>query len=211
MDMKFSDIVMVCAVLVAPVLAVQVQKWLEVFREKRGRKLRIFKTLMATRAATISADHVQALNMIDLEFSEDAYKNVTGAWKIYLDCLGDFPKNNEALEPVWAERRVTLLTKLLLEMGRSLGFEFDEVHIKKGIYSPEGHERNESENLLIRQGLVRLLYGDSSLKMDILSLHGSDEVIAEQKAIRDSLQKILDGDRPLPVRVARSIGENENA
>ena len=55
-------------------MAVQVQKWLEVFREERGRKLWIFKTLMATRASAVSAEHVQALNMIDLEFREKRYK-----------------------------------------------------------------------------------------------------------------------------------------
>jgi hypothetical protein len=35
-------------------------------KAKKQRKLHIFKTLMATRAARLSAEHVQALNMIDL-------------------------------------------------------------------------------------------------------------------------------------------------
>jgi len=67
-DMTLTNILMVAAVGIAPILAVQVQKWLEVFREQRGRKIWIFKTLMATRAANLSSDHVRALNMIDLEF-----------------------------------------------------------------------------------------------------------------------------------------------
>ena len=74
--MTISDWLMIIAVLLAPLIAVQVQKWLEHHRENRERKLRVFKTLMATRAATVSPDHVQALNMIDLEFSGKRKYNV---------------------------------------------------------------------------------------------------------------------------------------
>jgi len=61
--MKLAEVLTVLAVLLAPVVAVQVQKWLELFREDRARKRWIFKTLMATRAATAPPDHVHALNM----------------------------------------------------------------------------------------------------------------------------------------------------
>lgn len=167
--MKLTDFLMILAVLLAPLVAVQVQKNLEVFREVRGRKLWIFKTLMATRAATVSPEHVQALNMIDLEFREKRFKNVTTTWKTYLDHLNSYPKEDEKRQPLWGERRVDLLTALLLEMGRSLGYEFDEVHVKKGIYAPEAHGLIEDENMLIRRGLIRVLYGDATLKMDVES------------------------------------------
>jgi hypothetical protein len=62
--MTISDGLMLLAVLFAPLAAVQVQKWLEHHREDRERKLRIFKTLMATRATALSQEHVQALNMM---------------------------------------------------------------------------------------------------------------------------------------------------
>lgn len=67
-NVTLTDLVMIVAVVVAPIFAVQVQKWLEIFREQRGRKLWVFKTLMATRAENLSSEHVKALNMIDLEF-----------------------------------------------------------------------------------------------------------------------------------------------
>lgn len=179
--MTLTDFLTIIAIVIAPIVAVQVQKRLEVFREERGRKLWIFKTLMATRAAAVSAEHVQALNMIDLEFREKRYKDVTTAWKVYLDHLGSYPKDDEKLQPGWGERRVNLFTALLLEMGRSLGYEFDEVHIRKGIYATEAHGQLENENMLIRRGLLRLLYGDVALKMNVTSFPVSDEAIAEQK------------------------------
>jgi hypothetical protein len=68
--MKIGDVLMLFAVLLSPVIAVQIQVWLEVFREKRSRKLSVLQTLMATRtiAARVSPEHVRALNMIDLTF-----------------------------------------------------------------------------------------------------------------------------------------------
>ena len=206
--MTSSDWVMILGVLLAPLLAVQAQKYLESIREKRERKLRIFKQLMATRAATVSPEHVQALNMIDLEFHEEKYKKVTGSWKIYLDHLGNYPKDDEKHQPVWADKRVDLLAKLLLEMGKSLGYEFDEVHIKKGIYAPEGHAQIENENFLIRRGIIRLLYGDSNLQMDVKSFPYSEEAIKEQTVLRKGIQDLVDGKRSLSVRVDK---EKEDA
>ena len=209
--MTLTDSLTILAIVIAPLVAVQVQKRLEIFREERGRKLWIFKTLMATRAATVSAEHVQALNMIDLEFREKRYRNVTTTWKTYLDHLGSYPKEDEKLQPIWGERRVNLLTNLLLEMGRSLGYEFDEVHVKKGIYAPEAHGRLEDENMLLRRGLLRLLYGDAELKMKVTSFPVSEQSLAEQKALRDALQELLDGKRALPVAVSGDGQENKNA
>jgi hypothetical protein len=209
--MTLTESLTILAIITAPIVAVQVQKNLEIFREERGRKLWIFKTLMATRAANISAEHVQALNMIDLEFREKRYKNVTTAWKVYLDHLGSFPKDDEKLQPNWGERRAMLLTTLLLEMGRSLGYEFDEVHLKKGIYAPEAHGRWEDENMLIRRGLINLLCGDAALKMNVTSFPVTEDELADQKALRHGLQQLLDGKRALPVAVSRDGQGNENA
>jgi len=112
--------------------------------------------------------------MIDLEFREKRYKNVTNAWKTYLDHLTSYPKENKELQPLWFEKRIDLLTSLLLAMGRSLQYEFDEVYVKKSIYAPEAHGLVEGENILIRQGLVRLLYGQAALNMNITGFRVND-------------------------------------
>ena len=200
-----SDGFMIAAVLLAPFIAVHVQKRLEHFKEDRERKLRVFKTLMATRAATISGDHVQALNMIDLVFLGNKYNKVTAAWKSYLDHLGSYPKENKEAQAVWADKRVDLLAKLLSEMGASLGYSFDDVHIKKSIYAPEAHAQTEDEYLLIRRGLIRLLYGDTELKMDVTSFPISENEVKEQKELRQGIIDLLDGKRELPVSVKPKV------
>lgn len=64
-----ADYLIVIATVMGPILAVQAQKRVEVWNEKRNRKLRIFYNLMATRGARISERHVEALNSIQLEYS----------------------------------------------------------------------------------------------------------------------------------------------
>ncbi|WP_420885693.1 DUF6680 family protein [Candidatus Reidiella endopervernicosa] len=57
------------------------------------------------------------------------------------DVLGSswqLPKEDEKVQPLWSDKMVDLLAKLLQEMGKSLGYEFDEVHIKKA-YTPQRH------------------------------------------------------------------------
>lgn len=200
-NMTISDGLMLLAVLLAPLIAVQVQKWLEHHREIREKKLDIFKTLMATRASTILPSHVQALNMIDLEFNDKKYKDVKLAWKTYLDHLNSFPNDDEKAQPVWSSKMADLLAKLLQEMGKSLGYDFDEVHIKKGIYLPEAHARVEDENNLLRRGLLNLINGKGTLKMDVKSFQIGEEEAKEQREIRKSIQELLNGDRDFPVSV----------
>ncbi|MEC9267067.1 MAG: DUF6680 family protein [Pseudomonadota bacterium] len=162
-----AEILTILAIFFGPIAAVQVQKWLDSYRESRSRRIEVFKTLMATRAAAISKDHVQALNMIDLEFNSKKYIQVTRAWKTYLDHLSSFPKENQNQQGYWSEKRIDYLAALLEEMGKSLGYQFDQVHIKKGIYAPEAHGKLETEQELMRKGVLELLSGERNLNINI--------------------------------------------
>ncbi len=51
------------------------------------------------------------------------------------------------------------LAELLSLMGKILGYDFDKVRIKKGIYIPRGHGNIEFENNIIRRGIVEILSG----------------------------------------------------
>ncbi|WP_416208208.1 DUF6680 family protein [Halomonas sp.] len=55
---------MITAVFLGPVVAVRLTRYLDNQKEIRERKVNIFKTLMATRAYTVSWAHVEALNRI---------------------------------------------------------------------------------------------------------------------------------------------------
>src|SRR5438034_8791127 len=115
--MTYSDWVLVSATVLGPVLAVQAQKWVERSREKRNRKDWVFLTLMATRAATLSGEHVRALNTIDLAFYGSRVlgrnirsrkdQSVIDAWREYYDHLNSGPRDDapEAEKIQWLTRR----------------------------------------------------------------------------------------------------------
>ena len=68
LGLEVKDWVTSAAVVIGPILAVQAQKMVERIKDKRERQLKIFKALMTTRAERVSREHVQALNMIYIEF-----------------------------------------------------------------------------------------------------------------------------------------------
>jgi len=166
--MSITDILLVAATALSPLIAVQVTRYLDDRNEERGRKLKVFKTLMATRAYSLSAAHVEALNTIDLEFSSrrKAEKAVLDVWQQYLDHLG-----NTGMEATaWATRRADLLVDLLYAMGQALGYDFNKTQIKNGTYAPGAHGRMETEQSRIRELTVELLEGRRSIPMHVTGL-----------------------------------------
>ena len=164
--MTTSDWLIISALLIGPIFAVQVQKAIESWRENKLRKLHIFKTLMATRGTPLSPPHVEALNRIDLEFFEKKpkEKKAIDAWKIYRDHLHSLKINpNDPTYSVkldaWTERSNELLTDLLYEMAQSVGYVFDKVQLKRGSYTPQGHADVEFELNFIRRSFVDLFIG----------------------------------------------------
>src|SRR5581483_8627967 len=90
-EIRMTDIAIVGATLLGPILAVQAQKVVERWRSDNERRTRLFKVLMATRTARLSPSHVEALNMINIEFPAAArkYKKVRSAWRAYLKQLSE--------------------------------------------------------------------------------------------------------------------------
>lgn len=120
--MTATEVLMILATALSPLIAVQVTRYLDDRNEERGRKVAVFKTLMATRAYTISQRHVEALNTIDLEFmpKRPKEKAVLDVWQQYLDHLG-----NTGMEAAaWNVRRVDLLVDLLYAMAKALNYDF---------------------------------------------------------------------------------------
>jgi hypothetical protein len=175
----------VLATIAGPILAVQIQKHLERGRDQHQRRVWIFQTLMRTRAAQLSQDHVNALNAVPIEFHGKAKsdKAVVNAWNLYLDHLNDRVMDRN----VWAAKRIDLLVDLLEKMGTCLKYELDEVYIRRGVYSPEGHAIVESEQEIIRRGFVALVTGERPLSMDIRNWPVDHEALEIQKQMQSAM------------------------
>lgn len=158
-----TQLIMILAIIVGPISAVQVEKYLDRKREQRNRKLWIFSSLMATRATRLSPAHVEALNRIEVEFYKD--RDVMEARKLLLDAFENFPQDDKALDysarlEKAADKATDCLVKLLYKMSECLGYHFDEVHLKKGVYAPRGHAEAELQQSELRRLLLAVLKGE---------------------------------------------------
>ncbi len=202
--MTLSDGVMIFAVLLAPFLAVFAQKEIEQWREVRQRKLWVFKTLMATRGKVLSLEHVQALNMIDLEFlgKNEKEEEVRDAWKEYHDNLNSYPREGDNLEQrvlLWSKSNEELFTSLLKKMGHLLGYKFNSTEIIRGAYSPEGHATIEMELNLIRKMALECLAGERKVRISVVPL--TDDDAARGLRLSEGLLGILEGQKELKIKI----------
>lgn len=210
-ELTAREWVMVGATIAGPILAVQAQKWIERFRERRGRKLWLFQQLMATRATRTAPDHVQALNMIDLVFygshpftvrwRSSAEQAVLDAWKEYHDHLTQSRAIDDAAIAVWISRGDELFVNLLFTISKDVRYKFDRVQLKSSAYSPVAHGEQEFELNAIRKQLVKLLSGDQTLKMEVASFPIDPDAMKAQIALSTALAAALVGQGALTVAI----------
>lgn len=166
----FVGIATIAAIIIGPIAALKIQRQLDGDRVRRDRKQWIFKTLMSNRATRIAPAFVQALNLIDVEFTDPSEKPVRDAWKEAQDHLSDWgkqtaQKKENAKSNI--ERADELLSELLVRMGISLGYSFDKVYVKKGWYYPEGLGDVENEQHALRKGLLRIIAGHGAFPVAV--------------------------------------------
>ncbi|MCT2530835.1 hypothetical protein N2382_08175 [SAR92 clade bacterium H921] len=176
-----SDWLMILAVISGPVIAVQIQKYIDGKSETRNRRLKVFSDLMITRNSTTDVQHVSALTMVGLEFNEKEYGKVVNAWENYLGHLRSPPNNDDIYNEGWRETRSHRLTDLLFEMSDSLGFGFDKAHIMKTIYNPVAFERREFETDIIRHKLATVFLKNASIPIAVTSVPSDDEALGNKK------------------------------
>jgi hypothetical protein len=198
--LKLVDYLTLAAVVLGPILAVQAQKWVEDFRDKKSRRVRIFQALMATRAANLSPVHVEALNAIPVEFyGKRAFKEIVSAWKTYLDHL-----SQKDMEPgLWANTRQEYFIELLWRLASALGYKFDKLELKRGIYYPTGHANLEAEQEVIRKGLFRIFSGQAAFPLDIKTFPVDGEALEKQKQLQALLVQWLNGGVTVKVDVGQ--------
>lgn len=164
----FSLVVAIASVIAtykAPLHALRVQRELDEKKERNGRKLSIYKTLMANRVTRLNPNFVQALNSIDMEFNaaSESEQAIRDAWKELNNHYAEWGAKSEQQrkedDKADIEKATNLLTELLLMMGKSLGYPFDRVAIKKGFYYPEGLVNIEMEQHALRGAVLNLLSG----------------------------------------------------
>lgn len=70
----------------------------------------------------------------------------------------------------WAEKRDELFTVLLYAMSQALGYDFDEVQLKRDCYRPVAHGDIENEQHKIRKAMVDVFEGSRPLPIAVTYL-----------------------------------------
>ncbi|MGT2458795.1 DUF6680 family protein [Cupriavidus basilensis] len=199
-QMGLNEWLVIGSTLLGPVLAVQAQKWVERARDASNRRNLIFTTLMATRQARLSIEHVRALNSIDLAFYGQRFlgfvmrgaraQAVLDAWHDYHAHLNLPPERrpqNDAEQRDWTGRGDELFTNLLDRLATATNFKFDRDQLKAGSYSPEAHGTVELEQQAMRRLTLDILLGNKSLPMEVKSWPVDDDVVEQQRNVQAQL------------------------
>jgi hypothetical protein len=156
-------ILTIVAIVAGPIAAVIVTRKGDEARETRNRKSAVLTSLMRTRQARLSFDHVSALNLIQVEFYEDA--QVQAAYSSYIANLNQaIPVDPEAFKK-FEEQRNDLFIDLLHAVGKHLGYGFDKRDLVKLAYGPIGWYEDENAVKMIRSMAMDLLSGKTSLSV----------------------------------------------
>lgn len=106
LGIKFEGWLTIIAIIVGPLLAFAVQQWRDKRRERRSRKIDIFRRLLLTLKVPMAPNHVDAINSIPLEFY--SHPEIMSAWRLYTSHLNDAARLRA--EPQrWGEKKFDLL------------------------------------------------------------------------------------------------------
>ena len=152
----------IVAIVVGPVAAVLITLWRDRRNERKRRRTEILASLMGTRSARLSREHVGALNIVQLEFH--GRKSIIEAYKQYIEHL------RTPLPPVdqqehFFEQREARFLELLTAIANDLNYKFDKKDLESLSYTPQGWHDDEwiqRGNMLL---LAQLLRGERSLRV----------------------------------------------
>ncbi len=170
LGIKLEAWLTIIAIIVGPLLAFEVQRQRDNRRERRSRKLEIFRRLMLTLKVPMAPVHVDAINSIQVEFysKKGQDRKVLDAWRIYTSHLNQRHTQVDELAR-WGEKKFDLLVDLLYLMAQSLGYkDIDKAAIRDDIYVPQGYADRESEDQQMRKAFLEVLSAQRPLTVTML-------------------------------------------
>jgi hypothetical protein len=154
------------AIVAGPLLAFEIQRRRDNRREKRNRKLEIFRRLLLTLKVPLAPSHVDAINSIPLEFH--SHQEIIRAWRLYTSHLNDRAMN-KADPARWGEKKFDLLLELVYLIGQELDYShLDKATLKDSLYVPQGYGDTEEEWRQIRVAWLQVLNGQRPIAMTML-------------------------------------------
>lgn len=156
--MTTSEWVIASCTLIGPILAVGATRFVDAWRESQERKDAVFVSLMTTRRTQLNAEHVNALNRIELEFSNSP--RVITELRGYMNLMEErtpplsrnekdegVKRHHAQAEEDLIRRRRRAFGSLVQVIGKKLGRTVDRHDIIEGGYYPGGWAEAEQLQL----------------------------------------------------------------
>jgi hypothetical protein len=201
LGIKLEGWLTIIAIIAGPLLAFAVQQWRDKRRERRNRKIEIFRRLLLTLKVPMAQNHVDAINSIPLEFY--SHREIIGAWRLYTSHLNDGAMLR--LEPQrWGGRKYELLIDLVGKVAAALDYNhIDSATLRDNIYVPQGYQDVEEQWKQIREGWLQVLNGQRPMPMTMV---GPVQVEAPMQPIAE-LPVVQPARAALPPAEERRRGE----
>jgi hypothetical protein len=157
----YLGIAVVVATLFGPVLAVLVTRIIDQKRDRRQRQLDVFRALMRSRRAALSAEYVSAFNTVEVEFA--GVKAVENAQRDLLRHLGVQPQ-----PPEWFDAFRRLQTRLLYAIAVHLKYKMEQLDVLESGYFPLGWGTTEEQQRALLQATNELVTGNRTLRVEVV-------------------------------------------
>ena len=146
---------------------------------------------MRTRRVPMSADHVGALNLIEIEFADEP--DVLAAWKLLYQhfatehvrrpdeqrmphaTLEESRQRDNLFDKRLFDERQRLFAKVLHSMAKTLNFNIEQLEIFEGGYTPQGWQDELLEQRMARNFILDLYRGRAALPVAVLSVPGAPD------------------------------------
>ena len=187
---KVTDLAIVFATFAGPIAAVQLQKFLDRRGERERRRVQIYRALMASRANSNSPQYVDALNAVPLEFHK-----VKPVMDAYADFLAHLNTRDDSPGNTWVQTRQNRFINLLKAMGTALRYDFRDAELLDHAYFPTWQLNLQTDQEVLRKGLVDLMKGEKSLPMNVTGFAVNPDIQKNQILLQSLLIEWLQGTR----------------
>jgi energy-converting hydrogenase Eha subunit C len=172
-DIRPFDVVSLVAILLGPILAILVSRYLDKLKAIRSLKENLFRILMANRGTRLRKEAVEAVNLIEVAFHGNATKDklVRDSW----DALRAHLNSNPALPTpeIWGATLDEKYSDMIFCISNALGYNINRTVIGKEGYTPIRHVDIDSYTMTIYERLTKLLTGEGHICVKTYS--GLDE------------------------------------
>lgn len=162
---QLYDWLVLLAIFSGPLVGVWITRWIDAAKEKKERRWSLFETLRRTRGLELSPDHVAAINMVPVLFSDDA--EAMSEWGKLMDALGNpgWKSEDQQVREGFYKSAADARHNLTQRIGEVVGAKLPKKEEHRLGYAPSAWEQEFLEQAAARSLLIDVLSGKQPLKM----------------------------------------------